>query len=63
MEGVLEELKVCEGVLTEERQRHASTRNDLSRLTQELEMVREDLVQERTTHREAIMVSGIGNIR
>ena len=56
MDGVLEQVKVCEGVLAEEKQQHANTKQELARLGQELEMAREDLVRERTKHREDVEV-------
>lgn len=54
---MLEQVRVCEGVLAEERKQHASAREDLTRLNQELEMIREDLFKEKTAHREDTSVS------
>lgn len=57
MDAALEQVRVCEGVLAEEKQQHASTREEAARLSQELDMAREDLVRERTRHREDVDVS------
>ena len=57
MDGALEQIRVCEGVLVEEKQQHASSREEAVRLGQELDMVREDLVRERSRHREDLDVS------
>ena len=57
MDGALEQVRVCEGVLTEEKRQHAGTREELVQLNQELDIVREDLVRERTKHREDVDVS------
>lgn len=56
MDSMLEQVRVCEGVLAEEKQQHANTRQEVARLGQELEMAREDLVKERTRHREDVEV-------
>lgn len=56
VDGVLEQVRVCEGVLAEEKKQHASTKEAMARLNQELDLVREDLIQERTKHREYIDV-------
>ena len=59
MDGAMEQIKVCEGVLSEEKKQHTATRDELDRLNHELEMVREDLGKERTRHREDVEVSEI----
>lgn len=56
MDGMLEQVRVCEGVLAEEKQQHANTRQEVAKLGQELEMAGEDLVKERTRHREDVEV-------
>ena len=57
VDGVLEQVRVCEGVLAEEKKQHVGTREEAMRASQELEMVREDLAKERTKHREDVEVS------
>lgn len=59
MDGAMEQVRVCEGVLSVEKKQHTSTRDELDRLNHELEMVREDLGKERTRHREDVEVSEI----
>ena len=44
-----EQVRVCEGVLAEERRGHTHTRGEVTRLTQELEDMRESLLREKTT--------------
>lgn len=56
LDGALEQVSVCEGVLAAEKQQHANTRQELAGVNQELEMAREDLVRERTKHREDVEV-------
>jgi hypothetical protein len=56
MDSVLEQVRVCEGVLAEEKQQHSDTKLELSRMGQELEMTREDLARERTKRREEMQV-------
>ena len=58
MDGVLEQVRVCEGVLAEEKRQHTKTKEEMGRLSQELEIVSEDLVKERTKHREDKEVGG-----
>ncbi len=57
VESVLEQARLCEAVLGEEKKQHAGTRNEVARLNQELDMSREDLIKERTKHREDVDVS------
>ena len=52
MDGVLEQVRVCEAVLTEEKRQHAKTKEEMARVGQELEIISEDLVREKTKHRE-----------
>lgn len=62
MDGALEQVRVCEGVLAEEKKQHANTKEELARLNQEFEMVREDLVKERIKHREDVEVRGMASV-
>ena len=48
---MVEQVRVCEGVLDVERRQRVSAHEDLTRLGQELQLLREDLVRERNMHR------------
>ena len=52
MDGVLEQVRVCEGVLAEEKRLHATTKEEVRRVSQELEIISEDLIKEKTKHRD-----------
>ncbi len=58
-----EQVRVCEGVLAEERRGHTHTRGEVTRLTQELEDVRESLLREKTTTAELSQVRERGVAR
>ena len=53
---LVEQVRVCEEVLSEERRAHTLTRGELTRLTQELEDTRESLLREKTTAAELLQV-------
>ena len=57
VESVVEQVRLCEGLLEGERLQKVSAHEDLTRQGQELQLLREDLVRERDTHRENMQVS------
>ena len=57
MDSLSEQLQVCESVLTEEKHRNAVTQQEISRLNQELEVCRDDALQEKSLRLEQIKVS------
>ena len=59
LESALEQVRVCEGVLEGERQQRLGAQEDVARLTQEMQLLREDLDRERSCHRENVQV-GLG---
>lgn len=57
MDSLSEQLQVCESVLTEEKHRNAVVQQEISRLNQELEVCRDDALQEKSLVLEQIKVS------
>lgn len=57
MESLVEQVRVCEAVLGEERRQHALTQSEVTRLNQELEECKESLLREKTTTAEVLKVS------
>ncbi len=58
---LVEQVRVCEGVLAEERRGHTHTRSEATRLSQELEDLRESLLREKTNALEVQQVSHVNN--
>ena len=58
MGSAMEQVRVCEGVLEEERRHRRAVQEEAARLTQELQLLREDLDRERSCHRENVQVGG-----
>ena len=56
MGRLVEQVRVCEEVLAEERRAHTLTRGELTRLSQELEDTRESLLREKSTTAELLQV-------
>ncbi len=56
LESVSEQVRVCEGVLEGERRQRLAVQEDMTRLTQEMQLLREDLDKERISHRENVQV-------
>jgi len=50
LDQLLEQVRVSEGTLDEERRAHATTRAELSRASQELEEALEEARRERASH-------------
>ena len=57
MDSLSEQLQVCESVLTEEKHQNAVAQQEVSRLNQELEVCRDDAIQEKSLILEQIKVS------
>lgn len=57
VDGLSEQLRVCESVLEEEKRQHLATKQEVARLNQELEVSRDDWHQEKVTMLEQIKVS------
>ena len=55
-EGLLEQLRVCEAALVEERRLHASTREELARSSLEADQCRGDLLRERAAFSSQLQV-------
>ena len=53
---LVEQVRVCEGVLAEERRTHTLTRGEVTRLSQELEDTRESLLREKTAAADILQV-------
>lgn len=60
LESAAEQVRVCEGVLEGERRQRLAVQEDLTRMTQEMQLLREDLDKERNSHRENVQVRGQG---
>ena len=57
LDSLSEQLQVCEGVLTEEKRMHSAAQQEVSKLNQELEICRDDFLQEKSSMLEQIKVS------
>ena len=57
VDSLSEQLRVCESVLEEEKRQHTTTKQEVARLNQELEVSRDDWHQEKATMLEQIKVS------
>ena len=57
VEELTEQVRVCEGVLAEEKKQHRTTQESLAQLKQELEIHRDELAREKTELMEQVKVS------
>ena len=56
LESLVQQVRVCESVLGEERRQHTFTQGEVIRLNQELEECKESLLREKTTTAEVLQV-------
>ncbi len=57
VDGLSEQLRVCESILEEEKRQHTVAKQEIARLNQELEVSRDDWHQEKATMFEQVKVS------
>ena len=57
LESLVEQVRVCESVLSDERRQHAFTQGEVTRLNQELEDCKDSLLREKSTTTELLKVS------